>query len=162
MNARLWGRIVAEDWRSCWPWIGTKWPYGYGQISYNGRQYPAHRVMWQLIYGIIPDTICVLHQCDNPPCCNPLHLFLGDKATNAHDRSMKGRNASGCSNGNSKLTDEQIYMIRERYSNGRVFQRQLAKEFGVCKNTIWSITKGISYKLSAVDGEAGALENHQL
>jgi len=76
----------------CWEWqrgIGKK---GYGVVSFQGKSSQTlSRVVWILWNGPIPDGLCVLHKCDNPPCCNPDHLFLGTHKQNALDKIMKGR-----------------------------------------------------------------------
>ena len=64
---------------------------GYGVISDGSRQVATHRIAWQLANGQIPVGLNVLHHCDNPPCCNVEHLFLGTKANNTHDMTAKGR-----------------------------------------------------------------------
>lgn len=78
--------------------------------------------------------MCVLHRCDNPPCVNPNHLFLGTKADNNHDRDSKGRSRGGSLPGEqhpgSRLSREQVLVIRLRASEG-VAQQDLAKEYGV-------------------------------
>ncbi len=51
----------------------------------------AHRASWQISFGPIPDGLQVLHTCDNPPCCNPAHLFLGTQLDNIYDMCAKGR-----------------------------------------------------------------------
>ena len=79
---------------ACWPWLG-KQRYGYGQIWASGRLVLAHRLVWELTLGPIQPGLCVLHRCDNPPCCNPAHLFLGTKADNVADMMAKGRHAAG-------------------------------------------------------------------
>ena len=73
--------------RECWVWPRALSDKGYGQISQEG----AHRVAWRAFYGTIPDGLHVLHECDNPPCFNPLHLFLGTHTDNMQDMSFKLR-----------------------------------------------------------------------
>lgn len=76
----------------CWIWTGGKKRKGYGAVSYHGKTDRSHRLAWRLTNGPIPpETPCVLHRCDNPPCCNPSHLFLGDNAANTRDMVAKGR-----------------------------------------------------------------------
>jgi hypothetical protein len=74
---------------------------GYGKISYKGKPEGAHRLAWLLVKGPIPAGRHVLHSCDNPPCCEPEHLFLGTQGDNNKDRSTKGRNGD---NGRSVIT----------------------------------------------------------
>ncbi len=83
----------------CLEWTGTRNPHGYGRFSRRGRQELAHRVAYELAVGPIPDGLQVLHRCDNPPCVNPTHLWLGTPADNAHDRDTKGRRRTGISCG---------------------------------------------------------------
>lgn len=89
LSDRFWAKVRKSD--GCWPWIKSRQPYGYGRFNYQGKQVQAHRVAWILTNGPIPDDLCVLHSCDNPPCCNPDHLFLGTKGDNNRDCIRKGR-----------------------------------------------------------------------
>ena len=75
---------------ACWIWMGAK-NNGYGVCRFQGKDQYAHRVSWQIIFGIIPFAIKVLHSCDNPPCVRPSHLFLGTQLDNVHDMVSKGR-----------------------------------------------------------------------
>jgi hypothetical protein len=79
----------------CWEWIGARLPFGYGNYwSYFDRRYKgAHRYAWERMFGPVPAEKCVLHSCDNPPCVNPAHLFLGTDLDNVQDCIQKGRRA---------------------------------------------------------------------
>lgn len=80
---------------ACWPitkGIGSK---GYGRLTVEGRKKLAHRIMLELkLNRRLNSGECSLHRCDNPPCCNPAHLFPGTKADNMKDAVAKGRMAS--------------------------------------------------------------------
>lgn len=91
--ARFWCKVAIKGVEDCWVWQSRATANGgYGAISF-GRGYKerAHRVAWMLTNGPIPEGKCILHACDNPPCCNPKHLFIGTKLDNTHDAMKKGR-----------------------------------------------------------------------
>ena len=94
--------------------MGSKFGNGYGSIRMpnNGPLVGAHRVAYEVAHGAIPEGMCVLHTCDNPPCCNVEHLFLGTQKDNADDREAKGRGGQKkrplCKNGH-EWTDENTY-----------------------------------------------------
>ena len=85
------GSVTAE---SCFPWIGAKVNGGYGKILFNGKLQLAHRVVYEIMVGLIPEGLCVLHRCDYPPCVNPKHLFLGTSQDNTDDMLQKKRHRS--------------------------------------------------------------------
>ena len=99
----------------CWEWTGPKERKGYGRFDVHRRPILAHRFAWWATHGAIPDLF-VLHRCDNPPCCNPEHLFLGTYADNNADRVAKGRNATGAkiraSHPLNRLTPDLVREIR--------------------------------------------------
>lgn len=85
-----------EKTASCWNWTGCltkgeKNKTGYGTIWYNGKQRNAHRVAYEILVGPIPEGLNVLHTCDNSPCVNPAHLYLGTLKDNAQDTLRRGR-----------------------------------------------------------------------
>lgn len=75
----------------CWEWNGALRDDGYGILKVNNRCDGAHRFSYELYIGEIPNSLCVLHRCDNRKCVNPFHLFLGTKSDNMIDCIKKGR-----------------------------------------------------------------------
>ncbi|NHN21083.1 HNH endonuclease, partial [Bacillus amyloliquefaciens] len=68
---------------ACWPWIGAT-TYGYGVFGRGGKTKRAHRHVAEMAFGDLKGFF-VCHACDDPGCCNPLHLFLGSHADNMAD-----------------------------------------------------------------------------
>ena len=79
----------------CWIWNAFKNPCGYGVISVKNKTYLAHRFSWMLKFGSIPKGLLICHHCDNPPCVNPDHLFIGTYKDNSDDRDKKERQCFG-------------------------------------------------------------------
>ncbi len=79
--------------RACWPWRTASGDAvtNYGMVSVDGIAMGTHRIAWTLKNGPIPAGLYVLHKCDNPPCVNPAHLFLGTQKDNMKDMAAKGR-----------------------------------------------------------------------
>jgi hypothetical protein len=93
-NARFLHKIHTIDKQGsdvCWNWKGST-TRGYGTFKPTGSKIAyAHRYMWELLNGPIPEGLLVCHRCDNPTCVNPDHLFLGTKKDNVVDMYSKGR-----------------------------------------------------------------------
>lgn len=129
----------------CWEWCGSRREDGYGFFLVDGQTTSPARFAWEAINGLIPDGLNACHYCDNPPCCNPQHLFLGTQAENLADRNSKGRHAYGIRNGAAKLSDTTVRQARERHAQGWTF-RTLAKEYGVDHRAIERAVKGETWK----------------
>lgn len=140
--ARFWGRVLKpRDNDACWIWTG-KIRNGYGKFAFkiNGerRYVTAHRFSWELTNGPIPNGLFVCHKCDNPPCLNPLHLFLADALENMKDRDRKGRQARGEKGGTAKLTEEKVGQIRKKIANKEKI-RDIVKEFNISSSSVYAI-----------------------
>ena len=128
----------------CWEWQGrhTNNKWNYGRMTIQGKTYPTHRLAWVLTHGAIEDGLWVLHRCDNPPCVNPAHLFLGTAGDNARDAAYKGRLRilKGGAHPNARLTWEEVERIRTLYAQGTT-QATLARMFHACAATVHRIVR---------------------
>lgn len=124
------GLHIAES--GCWEWTGSLDTGGYGRLKNKG----THRISYESFVGPV-GALHVLHRCDNPPCCNPHHLFLGTQADNMMDKQSKGRNrvAIGEKHAKAKMTDETVRSARRAWAKGQSI-KSLAREHGVSSCTI--------------------------
>lgn len=151
----------------CRVWLRYRDKDGYGFISFNGKYSRVHRVVWQLANGPIPDGLCVLHSCDNPPCLRLEHLFVGTHADNTLDKIKKGRHAIGDrhgsrthpesilrgeQNGNAKLTQEKVTKIKTEYAAGGISQEALGRKNGVGQMEISRIVNGKRWLRAGIGG----------
>jgi hypothetical protein len=95
LAARLVSGVEVSDATGCWVWQGAKTRGGYGKLTFHGRQLRASRAMGMLaLCGMpsweAPTRLQVCHHCDNPPCINPDHLFIGRPRDNMQDARSKG------------------------------------------------------------------------
>ncbi len=122
----------------CWIWMLVCYPpkpcTNYGRFHYKGKTHVAHRFAWMLTNGPIPESALICHHCDNPPCVNPAHLFVGTDATNAQDSSNKGRR-------HSKLTKSDVIGIRDWYAQGGVTYQDIADSYGLSYNHVSMIVR---------------------
>ena len=132
----------------CWEWRRLRNQAGYGIFRHNGRQVLAHRFSLERKTGSELGKLCALHKCDNPPCVNPDHLFVGTRLDNRLDAMAKGRplpapRGERCVH--SRLTANDIPMIRELRLSGLTY-RAIASRFGVYHSCIIKICKNQSWK----------------
>lgn len=123
---------------ACWLWTKGKSKAGYGMIMRDmkrGREY-AHRIAYELHYGVSADGLDVCHRCDTPACVNPTHLFLGTATDNLRDMARKGRNDGPA----PKLTAKQVREIRAL--RGSLSQMAIAMRFGVSASAVYKIFHG--------------------
>lgn len=152
---RFWSKVDVGSRDECWPWQASvqkpkkRAPGGYGRFGI-GNTTPAgvinaHRMAFLLTYGEVPDDLSVCHSCDNPPCCNPRHLWLGTRIDNNLDRDQKGRARSGDSradnNPNAKLGAYHVAYIRRRLRDGE-YIADLAEELGVSRSAVTGAALG--------------------
>lgn len=149
----FWNKVNTKQSHECWLWVGgTYHRQGYGEIWIAGRNTQlAHRIAYELTYGSIPKDLKVLHKCDNPPCVNPSHLFLGTQADNVRDCISKGRAVFpspglGTLNANAVLTQTDVNQIRDKYKTGQYLQKELAREYGMSRQHISAIILGTVWK----------------
>jgi hypothetical protein len=127
----------------CWVWMDWVNDKGYGMLNLPGeRKVRAHRFSWELNHGPIPDGMKVLHKCDNPPCVNETHLFLGTAQDNARDMVLKGRQWAKPGVSPVKLTWAKVTQIRIMYARGKHSAEKIAWIYGVDPQTIGRILKG--------------------
>ncbi len=127
----------------CWEYSGAKARWGYGIFSMGGKLIAAHRYAWILAHGEIPEGMIVCHHCDNPPCCNPNHLFIGTHKDNSDDMMGKGRNKYRPDI--TKLTAPQVLEIRRLYGSGEKITH-LASSFGVSTMQVHRIVTGRAWR----------------
>lgn len=139
---RLFLECRIDEKTGCWVWTGYT-TEGYGRVDATRWGFGVilvHRLSYLLWKGPLAEGECALHDCDNPPCFNPDHLFKGTKGDNNRDRKNKGRNAnrSGSQNPLSKITEDLVRTIRSDPRSGK----EAAEFYGLARSTISQIRTG--------------------
>jgi len=133
---KFWKKVNIGNPDDCWEWIGARGPGEYGAFG-MGKTTRAHRVSWIFAYGDIPEGMLVCHKCDNPPCVNPRHLFLGTPKDNVNDMILKGRSVySGRKklaepSYKSMISDELANCIAKEYWESPVSRKTLSSRYGI-------------------------------
>jgi hypothetical protein len=153
-STAFWNKVEVRGSRECWPYKSpSRTQGGYGASFYGPIRTTAHRIAYVLSNGPFPKRLNVVHRCDNRICCNPRHLFLGTALANTDDMIAKKRQKfpggpKGERNGNAKLTDEEIAMVR--FEGKATPQRELARRYGVSKSQIGNILRGESRSVPTI------------
>ena len=150
LSEKIWDKVQFADYDQCWPWKGARNPNGYPIIHLGGKGSSttlAARVAYKAFIGPIPDGMQVCHTCDNPPCMNPLHWFLGTPQDNSDDMVSKGRSADnrGERNPHARLSADDVETIRYAVAR-RAPVRLLASIYGVTMPMIYHIKTGRFWK----------------
>lgn len=148
--ARFWEKVAKGGSSECWEWQGAKDLNGYGFLYSSERPKrwkKAHRLSYELANGPIPKGMCVCHSCDNPPCVNPQHLWLGTLAENNADKVAKGRDYDkrGSANPNVKLTAQNVMEIKQLRNSGWT-QQQIADRFNIAQPYVSRVLRGETWK----------------
>lgn len=151
IEARVQRVVRVPELGECWDWTRARSSRRYGSLTVtaNGRPWAlkAHRVAYEIFVGSIPSGMHVLHRCDNPPCCNPAHLFVGSHLDNMEDMARKGRVVCGrkTKHHNVKLTEKDVREIRS-IAKYHGINRDLARRFGVSDQQIYTIRSGKQWR----------------
>jgi len=133
----------------CMEWSAGRHPQGYGLVGIGKRKFYVHRlVMCLKLNRVITSKEHVCHKCDNPPCANPDHLFLGDAKKNMKDRDKKGRGrvARGSKSGQSKLSESEVIKLRNMYATGNHSFSDLAGMYSMTAYAIYGAVVGRTWK----------------
>ena len=128
---------ITIDENDCWNWNKCKNKHAYGEIRWRGTKHLTHRLTCESLHGPAPeDKPYALHKCDNPSCCNPDHLRWGTAQENSSDMTTRKRSAHGEKQGRSKLTEKQVIEIIEIIKSSNIIDKEIAKKYNVCRQSI--------------------------
>lgn len=139
---RFWLKAQAKGPNECWEWNHERNRKNYGLFYINAGGYAASagaHIAAAIFSGMdVKPGLCVCHTCDNPPCVNPAHLWLGTNADNMKDKVAKGRQSRVCGMAvpYAKLNDDKVREIRRRHANGETIA-SIIKDYGI-KKTVGS------------------------
>lgn len=146
VSDRFWTKVDVRSDAECWEWTGHRRPSGYGWFNFDGQPMNASRAAYIITHGPIAEGLVVCHSCDNPPCCNPAHLWPGSTKENAMDMVQKGRarpcQKKGEDHASAILSEENVRHIRASAEGATV----LGRRFGVTPTAIYNIRKRLTWR----------------
>jgi hypothetical protein len=135
--------VEPEPNSGCWLWVGAWGGDGYGYFRIGRRLAHSQRMSYELFRGPL-NGLWALHKCDNPPCVNPDHLFLGTQDDNMDDSARKGRQQRGSRHWQAKLTEDDVRAIRALRAEGtkprtlsEMFSIDTSQISRICSRHIW-------------------------
>lgn len=140
---RLERRLRKDDKTGCWEFQGQRSIEGYGKIKVDNKNWRAHRLAYLLFVGEIPAEMIVCHRCDNPPCCNPDHLFLGTHSDNTADKVSKNRQAKGSALPQKKYGLAHVEKVKRLQGLGMT-HADIAIEMGISEGQVSYLSRGIT------------------
>jgi len=143
--ARFWSKVDKRGPNDCWEWAGGRDKDGYGQFyDCTYSPYRANRIAFVITNGDTKLQVC--HTCNNPPCCNPAHLYAGTQLDNVKQAIRENRlDSRGEKHGLAKLTESDVREIRALYVDGWL-QREIAEVFGIVQQQVSHICRGKRWK----------------
>lgn len=147
---RFWAKVDRRGPDECWPWMAACNQHGYGNFRiYSYRTVTSSRMALIAATGTEPFGMLVLHHCDNPPCCNPAHLYFGTASQNNLDKWARGRarlsDQSGQNNGAAKVSEDDIARIVQMFRGGRS-NVAIAREFPITHSMVSKIRLGYMWR----------------
>ena len=140
--ARFFKLVDIGERHECWEWLGNTPGGRHGHFSIKAKSVKAHRWIYELCVGPIPDGIVIRHKCDNPKCVNPLHLTAGTPKDNTADMFERGRapDRRGEKHPLAKIDADAVRAIRAHSAMGMT-QKALAEQFGISNQHIGKIVR---------------------
>lgn len=141
VEERFWLYVKKGKKNECWPWTGYADKDGYGWIKISKKMVRANRFSYELHKGPIPEGLGICHSCDNPPCCNPAHLWPGTALDNEKDKWAKGRGLRGDQSPRAVMTAARVKRLRQQREKTGATYDELATIFHIDRTTVAQIVR---------------------